>query len=661
MFDNYQLNESFKGDNYLSEIINSYADLTEAHVEQLSRNKKSGQDIRNAKNAIKSWIDSLNLHEHSAVGDEFTIQFQESLKIYIAEQTKQDIEKSTYSSRISRLRLARAFYLKRAKITSLPLNFADRLAHLLQINGYSVLKFWKFYLERDIFYATISSWFSGKTMPARRNIPLIKKIEDLLQVPRDTLLSTLESHRVSRSDRQLNALGKKLSEARSNRYCLWTNRLNSEYGDYVTYKTAVNPPRGMIRSDRSRWTGGTDGQPPPTAEIIKSYLESFFGFCCLPLNNADPLLRGLGLKQENLSLALLADVEKVEAFITDFKYVRSGNIFTGGTLRFLYFVAEILRKNTGYLYQKNELSDQIEFKSRARWQKKCLTTRDRLMAIAANVKKEKSSGGEQFGYGRDPREPIKEILELPRPILATIKMVGSMLADVEKLAYQHTRQAVLYRDILIISILQGNPLRVKMLSIMELNRHLVKKTDGSYWLRYKRQEFKNRFALKSDYQVRLAPELWNLIDRYLIEFRPKLKGADESSKVFLSSVGFRKRKHYGMSPPSISNLVTEKTRQYIDGCYGFGCHAFRHIVATDIIKNNPEYGFFLASKVLHDNLATVEENYAHLKTSEFFEPYNKLFSDAWNVVNPVLAKPESDLGLSESNTDSPNTEDRNEQ
>ena len=642
MFDNYQSNENLDREIHLSEIINSYADLAYSYAEQLVRNKKSNQEIKNARTTLRSWTSSLNFNEHSPLGEEFTAQFQEFLKIYVADQISQGIKRSTYLSRISHLRALRGFYLKRRKMTSLPLNFADRLTHLLQISGYSVLKFWQFYLQKDIFYQTLINWTTGKTMPFRASISVIRKIEDSLQVPRGTLFSTLENYRVPRSDRQLNALGKRLSKARGNRYRIWTNRLNSEYSDYVTYKTAVNPPRGMVRSDKSRWTGGGDGQPPPTADIVKSYLESFFGFCCLPSNNSDLLLRGLGIEQESLSLALLADVEKVEAFVTDFQRARSGGIYTGGTLRFIYFVAEILRKDTGYLYQKSELSEQSEYRSRVKWQKKCLATRARLISIANNVKKEKSAGGEQFGFGRDPQEPIREILGLPRPIFATLRMINSMSADVEKLTYQHERQAILYRDLLIVSMLQGNPLRVKMLSMMELNQHLVKRSDGSYWLQFKRHEFKNRYALKSDYQARLAPELWDLIDRYLTEFRPKLKGADSSSRVFLSSVGFRKRKCYGMSPPSISNKVTERTRQYIKNCYGFGPHAFRHIVASDIIKNNPEYGFFLAAKVLHDNLSTVEENYAHLKTSEFFEPYNRLFSEAWRSVNPSKVEDEND-------------------
>lgn len=83
-------------------------------------------------------------------------------------------------------------------------------------------------------------------------------------------------------------------------------------------------------------------------------------------------------------------------------------------------------------------------------------------------------------------------------------------------------------------------------------------------------------------------------------------------------------------PYGLSNSIFRRTREHIPESRDFRAHAFRHIVATDIIKNDPKFGFYLASIVLNDHLKTVERSYAHLKTSELYEPYNEYFSKLWN-------------------------------
>ena len=87
-----------------------------------------------------------------------------------------------------------------------------------------------------------------------------------------------------------------------------------------------------------------------------------------------------------------------------------------------------------------------------------------------------------------------------------------------------------------------------------------------------------------------------------------------------------------MSGDGLSEIVEMMTELYIPGSEGFRAHAFRHIIATDIIKKDPRLGFFIAAKALHDKLETVEEQYSHLKTSEFFEPVNAHFTEMWGAV-----------------------------
>jgi integrase len=211
-----------------------------------------------------------------------------------------------------------------------------------------------------------------------------------------------------------------------------------------------------------------------------------------------------------------------------------------------------------------------------------------------------------------------------------------MLIDFEKQTLLKTR-AVLYRDILLFALLMANPLRVRMFSIMKFDRNLIRQQDGTWWIAFKREDFKNRHSIKGDYKVRVAPEIIPLIERYRAEFREVFVGAKESDYVFLSlpSNGNERKKSrnlYQYNEGNLAERIFHITRKYDPISPGFRPHAFRHLITTSIIKNNPEMGFFLASKVLHDKLETVENNYHHLKTTEFFEPYNRYVSGFFSTV-----------------------------
>jgi integrase len=244
---------------------------------------------------------------------------------------------------------------------------------------------------------------------------------------------------------------------------------------------------------------------------------------------------------------------------------------------------------------------------------------------------EKKNDEEHFELGRDPMDPIRSIIGLERPLHAILHMIESMLLVMLPESAPPVKRAIQFRNILLVALLSANPLRIRQFAIMEFDRHLIRQDDGSWWLQFKKHEFKNRRSLKADYRVRVEEHVWPLIERYRAEFRPHLDGADSCKYVFRPYSG----KEENVSPMGLTALqstIIELTHLYIPNCPGFGPHGFRHIVATDIIKANPRLGFFLAAKVLHDKLETVEEDYAHLKTCELFEPYNIHYAEAWRSV-----------------------------
>ena len=609
-----------------SELINSFC----LHLKEL---EKSNQEIKNVRSAVNSWCKSLKLLFNAPPNKEFFNGFEEFEKRYIDKQISNGIKNSTYASRLSLIRSARRFYLGCQKIYSLPESFGKRLKHYLEISNYSLKSLWQHHLLKHVDYSTLVNWIKEKYKPSPSKLFVVEIIERELEIPNAILTSTVRPERKSKRIFNGTEYGQKISRSFRKSYCVWTEQLETEFQGLLEFKTSFIPPLGMKRPKGSRWTGLNKDNIPPSALLVKRELAYFFGFCCLPTDSLDPNMRGLGLNRNILSLTTLTDFEAVEKFVTVFKVKRAGGKYNNGAISFIGTVNSLLRRETGYLFQKPELGINSGLsKDKKAWQRSCVNAFVKLTEIKNSIKHEKLTGGDDFKLGRDPKEPIREILAEQYPIKVIIKMVQEILSDAAKTTDGSVIQSVYYRDALLISLLQANPLRISMFSMMKLDENLVKKSDDSWWIKFNRQDFKNRQFLKDDFEARVPPELWEMIDNYVSLYRPRLAGSHDSSYVFVHSkkeVSKYKEK-FGFLPGGLSNIIKFRTMEYIPGCKGFGPHAFRHIVATDIIKNNPEYGFYLASIVLNDSIKTVQDNYSHLKTCELYDPYNAYFSELWN-------------------------------
>ncbi|WP_296499679.1 hypothetical protein [Rhodoferax sp.] len=64
----------------------------------------------------------------------------------------------------------------------------------------------------------------------------------------------------------------------------------------------------------------------------------------------------------------------------------------------------------------------------------------------------------------------------------------------------------------------------------------------------------------------------------------------------------------------LGGRVKELTARYLYRCAGVGCHSFRHIVATSILKASGG-DFKTSALVLCDRISTVEKHYAFLTAS----------------------------------------------
>jgi hypothetical protein len=647
----------------------SWADVLKAFFEHLGAEGKQRQ-TRNFKTAFNQFLEAIGLKEESLVGTELGEEFEAKLKVFVDFEVSRKLCSSTYGPRVSQIRALKMFvaanFSTELQLQNLPKAFGQRLLHLITALGHTVRSFWRCLPEGLISRATLHGWCRERHLPSAKRVRLIETIESYLEVPPGTL--RLPRYRLISCNLKAGSSdnSRKIRAALSKPYFVWTESLEEEFQSLQKHKTIAILPEGEERDERGNWTVSEDGGVP-TAEYVKNVFRSFMGFCALPADNPDPYLRGAGIAPEALSLALLADKGLVESY-RDFMRLRSGlrvrpvedsdadedkppymitaggrwifydkgGKYNNGTITVLGIISGLLRPGKGYLYQHSEFASKLGPRmTAATWQQQCKRTRTRVNKIRKDVLKlQKEVNTDEFDFGRNPTEAIGWILELKRPLEILHQMLREMLEDLLPESDPKIDRARQFRNIVLIALLISNPLRIRMFSIMQFGKHLSRRGDGSWWLTFGRRAFKNRRSLKCDYEVRVAPELWPLIDHYKNAFHPILAGLSGSNYVFIGAgIGrHRDRSDKSLNQTTLSEIVRHITEVYLTGDMGFGPHAFRHIVATDIIKKDQGFGFILAARALHDKLETVEIQYIHLKTSEYFEPVNTHFSEMWGQV-----------------------------
>jgi integrase len=647
----------------------TWAEVFEAFFKHLDKEGKQDQK-RNFKTAFKQFLEAIGVEEKSLVGTELEEEFEAKLKVFVEFEVSRKIIKSTYDPRVSKIKALKKFvdknFAPKLQLQNLPKTFGQRLLKLIGALGLTVMSFWRGLPNGLVSYSTFNYWCTEKYLPSARSFQVMATIESYLHVPSGTLRPPKycllgRDLKIGVSDS-----GNKTQAAKSKPYYVWTNSLEREFQGLFSNKTLAILPEGEERSENGQWTS-SDGAEIPTAVMVRNILKSFLGFCALPVNNSDPYLSGAGIEMEDLSMALLADKRLVESFLA-FKKLRSGlrvrrledtevvpslpdymicadgrsvyydkgGKYNRGTLLFLTNILSLLRPKKGYLYQHPEFAQKLGSRmTAANWHQQCREARSRADRLHKTILQMKKQNDERhFDFGRDPKEIIQWILDLSRPLKVLQQLLKDMLDDLLPEFAPDIERARQFRDIVLVGLLSSNPLRVHMFSIMKFGKNLFRDSDGSWWLKFNKGAFKNRKSLKCNYEVRIATELWPLLDRYYTEFHPILIGPTNSDFVFVGSGRGRHPKQNGkpLNENCLSSIIRNVTELYIPDAIGFRPHAFRHIIATDLIKKDPGFGFYLASRALHDKLETVEEEYIHLKTSEFFEPVNTHFSETWEQV-----------------------------
>lgn len=389
----------------------------------------------------------------------------------------------------------------------------------------------------------------------------------------------------------------------------------AQWDGLVKYKLEVFPRKGR-RHTGGKWTVSGEAEncvnPIPgittfnglyiaSAEIGWTHTRALLGFLSLPLTHG-----GFGLTgQENQSLAWLTIPEAIDAFMA-FQKERSGGICHQGHGVFAGFIASLTHPNHGYLTRHPELMQGIpdSFQLNRSWDDLCKETRE----LALNWK------AEAVGISRDPYLSIQFLLDQPEPLLPIFEAMRQLHARGDSASAGSVEEAICRRNELLIGLLVSNPLRRK--NIIELTYRpnntgtLYQSATGEWRIRIANSSFKNgRGKTRSQrYDVAVAPWLHGLVAEYVRTFRPVFAGNQKNDHVFLSS-------RNGGPLRDLTHVVLGITRKFIPGSGGFGPHGFRHLVATDWLRRNPN-DFLTVAELLNDTLEVVMTTYAHLKKDD---------------------------------------------
>jgi integrase/recombinase XerD len=194
-----------------------------------------------------------------------------------------------------------------------------------------------------------------------------------------------------------------------------------------------------------------------------------------------------------------------------------------------------------------------------------------------------------------PRKPGKyHLVTSDRLYALGIELMDGAIADAPECG--RPKNAIQYRDGLMIALLALIPLRRRTLTALRIGRQLIR-TGGRWQLDIPAADTKTRRPL--DYAI--SEELSERIDLYLERFRGRIPGAEKHSSPWSS------KQSRPMCPDAIYAAVYRRTKK----AFGFGVnmHRFRHAAASLWSSRDPVNVRGVKDLLGHGTFGTTERYY----------------------------------------------------
>jgi len=273
------------------------------------------------------------------------------------------------------------------------------------------------------------------------------------------------------------------------------------------------------------------------------------------------------------------------------------------------------RADTGFLALKPQLAKRLpsDYGRRPRGQ-----TCDSVVQLCQEWKKDATE------KSRNPIDPIRPLLNLAEPFAPVLRAIADLDAAAAAAPAGSLDEAIYKRDALLLSMLMANPLRRRNYVLMTWHADntgaLYRRQDGQWRIRFGANDFKNaKGADKSAYDAPLPRAIDDRLQAYIDEYRPRLVRRTGTSPWLFPN-------RMGDMWEALSRHVEKLTRRLLPETLGFGAHAFRHLVATDYLRKNPN-DYPTVALLLHDKLETVLAEYAHLRQDDSFGRYERHLLD----------------------------------
>jgi len=137
------------------------------------------------------------------------------------------------------------------------------------------------------------------------------------------------------------------------------------------------------------------------------------------------------------------------------------------------------------------------------------------------------------------------------------------------------REAIAYRDWLMLAVLAVLPLRLRNFAALSLARHMERRA-GIWCIDIDGSETKTG----RPYAARIPPNVGKFLDHYLSDIRPRLDRGAGGNNLWLSRSGSPLAEH------TIYIIITELTQRTFGTA--LNPHFFRHIFATSVSISDPE-------------------------------------------------------------------------
>lgn len=647
----------------------TYQVLIDYHLrrraDELEEARFSQQGVSNDRSTINRWMEVHGRAASDLVGDDFGSDFKTLLTRFAEALAGRNRSAQNIGDHNSRLRRWQVSWLTLSRTDGLPQEFGEALKFLIREAGTNPKRLSR-QLGRDD--TVIWSWVKGKTHPKAVSLPFVRELEAHFGVPSNTLISRLPVRTWRGQGRIIHGQTtwrEKLCVMVKEKYWLkiFPPRLEEEWQNLFTFFRADSLQHVVDGKERNiPWRIRREYGDCPTEGYRRYNFSAFFGYLCLPTNGDNLVMRGKGYDPESLTLGLITDVGLLGDYIA-FQKLRSG-VHTTSISSFLGFCMTLLHHSHGYLKQSPEYGLRLGLKTVEEWHALCAESRKRIDKIRKGIK-----AGEGFQCSRDSFEPIEKILDLDHPVSALKKFARAVEAGAPAPNCSPALKAQHGRDLFLIKFLTVDPLRIFQVATMTYRAdnkgNLYQKPDGSWHVWFPAWAFKNEKGAVNDkpYNVPLPRSIWKDIETYLFVHRPHLAGAQTCDYVFRPvRWGFKKNLrgrsrgdlfNLPMSTTTLTNRITLLSQIYIDDCPGFGAHAFRHIVATEYIKNHKD-GYEVTAAILHDSVQTVRKAYARIRPADKIISWNLYYEglgeevisscDGRAVRNELLARLEAIVG-----------------